>query len=69
MTLTKEQKLEEELKVETRKIKTALCEKNIKHRGVAESAVVSEQAVSNQFSRGKLTMLVYLAAQILLGNR
>lgn len=69
MTLTKEQKLEEELKDVTLKIKTALCEKNIKHKAVAEVAGLSEQAVSNQFNRGKLTMPVYLAAQILLENR
>lgn len=69
LALTKEQKLEEELKDVTLKIKTALCEKNIKHKAVAEVAGVSEQAVSNQFSRGKLTMPVYLAAQILLENR
>ena len=47
LALTKEQKLEEELKDVTLKIKTALCEKNIKHKAVAEVA-------------GILALLIYL---------
>ena len=68
IALTNEQKLEKRMKELTRKTKHALLDAGISQEEVADTAGVTQGAVSNQFRRGQLTLSVYLAAQILLEN-
>jgi predicted transcriptional regulator len=66
MVLTKEQKLNKTLADITAKTDSELHRKHISKKAVADIAGITSQAVSNQFSRGQLTLSVYLAAQMLI---
>ena len=66
VALTKEQKIDKKLNDLTRETKLALYDAGIKKKAVAEIAGITTSAVSQQFSSGRLTLSVYLAAQLLL---
>lgn len=64
--LTKEKRLQDEIKKLTKDTKLALLDKGISKKAVAEVAGLDPSAVSHQFSRGQITLSVYLAAQLLI---
>lgn len=66
IALTKEQKIEKQLNDLTHEIDLALYDAKIPKKAVAEAAGVDSSAVSHQFRKGRITMSVYLAAQMLL---
>ena len=67
--LTKEQKLQSQLEKVTKDTATALYEAGIQKKEVAEVAGVDSSAITHQFKKGRITMSVYLAAQMLLESR
>ena len=66
VALTNEQKVNKRLQDLTRETKLALYDAGIKKKAVAEIAGITPAAVTQQFNSGRLTLSVYLAAQLLL---
>ena len=73
IALTKEQKLkkqedkiEKQLREITKEVDRALYDAGITKKAVAEVAGLDNSAITHQFKKGRITMPVYLAAQMLL---
>lgn len=69
VALTKEQKVEEKLREITKQTDIALYSAGIQRKSLAEAAGVEPSAITQQFKRGRITMPVYVAAQMLLENK
>lgn len=69
VALTYDQKIQANLERLTRETKHLLSDNKITYTALAETLGISPQAVQQQFSRNRMTLEVWLGAQMLLKEK